>query len=220
LKLRFSYVLLLLPLWSCQQQAVAQDDAGQHPLKSTTPAPPSPLKHPPFTPLTGSERFDYFLHHTFGPMAIARSVVWSGLAQAADTPPEWGQGMEGYGKRLAAKFGQHTAKASIQDGTAALLHEDPRYIPSGRTGFRPRLAYAAEHAFLIYRNDGTPKFADSRLIGCFGGAAIARAWYPRGDRTYADILKSGATSFGIDAGMTVVKEFWPDIRRGINRLFR
>ncbi len=128
--------------------------------------------------------------------------------------------MEGYGKRVASKFGQHAIKASIQDSLAALLHEDPRYIPSQGTGVGSRTVYAVKHAFLVYRDDGTTKFADSHLIAAFGGAWAAHAWYPQSDRTAADVLTSGSIAFGVDAGMTVLKEFWPDIQRRLRRLFR
>ncbi len=200
--------------------AMAHEDKNQHPLRPTTSAPSSSPISPTFHPLTGSERFHYYLSHTFSPLAFARSAVWAGLDQAVDTPPEWHQGMKGYGRRFGAKFAQHTVKDTLQDSVAALLHEDPRYIPSGRTGIGSRTAYAVKHAFLVYRNDGTVKFADSHLIACFGAAAISRAWWPPADRTVQNTLTSGLTSWGVDAGMTVLKEFWPDIRRKIGGMFR
>ncbi len=219
MKTLFSFALIAC-LWMFPPAAMAHEDKDQHPLK---PSPrlrvPSP-QPPVFQPLTGSERFNYYLHHTFGPLAIARSTVWSGINQAADTPSEWGQGMKGYGRRLADKLGQHAIKDSIQDGMAALFHEDPRYIPSRRNGIGSRTAYALEHAFLVYRNDGTTKFADSHLIAAFGTAAISRTWYPQSHRTVGGTLEAGAISYGVDAGMAVVREFWPDIQRRISSLFR
>jgi hypothetical protein len=166
-----------------------------------------------FTPLTGSEKWHYYLRSTYGPVSIARSVTWAGINQAMDSNPEWGQGMEGYGKRLGSKFAQYAIKRSVSQGLGAWWHEDPRYFPATSSGLWPRTLHAVGWTFRTRTDDGGEKFADARLIGTFTGALVSRTWHPEDQRTLRSGLQSGAISVGIDAGWNVFKEFWPDIRR-------
>lgn len=42
-----------------------------------------------------------YVTHTYGPVAAGRSAFGAGVAQAEDTPHEWGQGAVGFGRRFA-----------------------------------------------------------------------------------------------------------------------
>ena len=68
--------------------------------------------------------------------------VGSAVNQANDTPHEWGQGMAGFGRRIASAFGKHIVHKSIQYPVSKLLHEELSYHPSGKEHFRPRLKSA------------------------------------------------------------------------------
>lgn len=170
-----------------------------------------------FTPLTGRQKLHYYLKTAYGPASLLQSVAGAGVNQARDHPTEWGQGMGSYGRRFAAKYSHQIFKRSLQIGVATLLQEDPRYFHSQRTGLWSRTAYAITQTFIIYRNDGRRKFADSRFIGAFGAGFISRTWYPERYHTVTRGLESGSVSIAIDAGMNVFKEFWPDIKRKIRR---
>jgi hypothetical protein len=189
-----------------------QPPPPQLPRASTNPA-VAVSATAPYIPLTGSEKWHYYLRSTYGPLAIGRAVFGAAINQAQDSNPEWGQGAEGYGKRLASKFGQHVIKRSVTQGLGSLLHEDPRYFASTSSGFLPRLKHAATWEVVTRKDDGSYKIADARLIGTFTGAFVSRAWHPEGERNFTSGLESGAISLAIDAGWNVVKEFWPDVRR-------
>ncbi len=196
-------------VWATQDQPGAPQNLPRAPTAATPPA--GPVSG--YTPLTGSEKWHYYLKSTYGPVAAARVATWSAVNQAQDTNPEWGQGMEGYGKRVASKFGQYAIKRSVAQGLGALLNEDPRYFASTRTGIMPRAAHALAWTFITRKDDGGNKFAEARVIGTFTGSLVSRAWYPEGERSVRNGLESGAISIAIDAGWNVFKEFWPDVRR-------
>lgn len=207
-----------LPLYPSQSPPPARIPPTDTPRDVPARVPPDPAPAPlSFTPMTGREKFSYYVHATFGPVAVGRTVLSSGLAQARNSNPEWGQGMEGYGKRFASKFGQKVIKRSIQHGLGALLREDPRYFHSEKPGLWPRMSWAVTRTFLIRKDSGGYKIADARLIGTFSAAIISRQWHPEPDRTLTNGLRAGATSVGYDVLKNLLKEFWPDIRR---RVFR
>ncbi len=216
--LRNSLAFVLFSLAAGAAMLAAQDQPaapGHLPRARTAPTlPASATSH--YTPLTGSEKWHYYLRSTYGPVAVGKSAVWSAVNQAQDSNPEWGQGMEGYGKRLASKYGQHTIKRSVAQGLGALLQEDPRYFASTNTGFMPRTGHALAWTFITRKDDGGNKFADARIVGTFTGALISRAWHPEGERNVRSGLESGAISLAIDAGWNVFKEFWPDVRRRLH----
>jgi hypothetical protein len=180
--------------------------------------PTVPVTPPPsFTPLTPQGKFDFYVRKTFGLVAIGRSLSLAGINQWRDDPTEWGQGMEGYGRRLASKFGHHTLRRTIQLGAGVWLHEDPRYFRSERTGFWPRTTHAVTSVFITRKDDGGSRFAYSRLIAVFAAALISRTWHPEESRTVKNGLTNGAISLGWDVGNKVFEEFWPDIRRRLRR---
>ena len=219
-------VLLALLPWSPKAVLFAQDkpvidqqigsapfQTGQNlragvPPKDTTLSPPV---------LTGSEKFHYYLKSTYGPTSFLWTAVGASINQGRDHIPEWGQGMQGYGKRYASAFGQKIIKRSIQDGMGAALHEDPRYHFSERDGIWQRTTWAAAQTFVTHKDSGGIRFAFSRFTAAYASAFIARQWHPEKYRTVDDGLKSGSILIGIDTGMHIFKEFWPDIRRSLHR---
>jgi hypothetical protein len=164
-------------------------------------------------PLTGSEKWHYYLRSTYGPKSFGYTIAGAGIKQAQGSVPEWGGGMEGYGKRFASSFGQKVVNRSIRIGLKGLLHEDPRYFASGRSGIWSRTLYAVGQTFVSHKDAGGARFAYSRFAGSFGAAYVSRQWYPDSYHTTSDYLTSGFESVGIDAAKNVFSEFWPDIRR-------
>lgn len=168
-------------------------------------------------PMTDREKLRFYLKNVYGPQAFAYSVAGAGIAQARDDVPEWGQGMEGYGKRLALRVGRRSIKYSIHSGLGILLHEDPRYFTSNRSGFRARSLYAAGQTFVSHKDSGGIRPAYSRFVGIVSATYISREWRPQADQTFSQYAYSSAIWLGIDAAKNVFNEFWPDLRRRFRR---
>ncbi len=164
-------------------------------------------------PMTGREKFRYYLRSTYGPKSIGYTIAGAGIKQAEGSVPEWGGGMEGYGKRFASSFGQKVVNRSIRIGLDGLLHEDPRYFASGRSGIWSRALYAVGQTFVVHKDAGGTRIAYTRFAADFGAAYVSRQWHPDTYHTTSDYLTSGLSSIGIDAAKNVWSEFWPDIRR-------
>ena len=190
-----------------------QHEAGAGSANSQAPTALSKASMVQLAPLTGRQKFRFYLRSTYGSTSLAFSLTGSGINQARDAVPEWGQGMAGYGKRFASSFAQKAVDRSIWLGMGALWHEDPRYFASNRSGIWKRTLYAAGQTFVAHKDSGGTRFAYSRFVGAFSAAYISRQWYPDAYHTTSDYLSAGATSIGIGMAKKVFFEFWPDMKR-------
>ena len=167
----------------------------------------------PSRPLTVGGKLRFYLKATYGPGPLLSMAASAGLNQWRDFPTQWGQGMEGYGRRFASRVGQSTLNNSVRFGVGVALREDPRYFPSARKAFLPRIGHALAYTFVARTDSGGRTFAVSRFAGAFGSAFISNSWYPAGvDDTNHALGRAGIT-VAVDAGMNVVREFWPDVKR-------
>lgn len=214
--------LLYTPGWLIAQTAEepqssqsTQNEASRSALTPSpeTTVPVSPIiRHPPFTTW---EKFKYHAQRSVDPVAVLRSGLGGALNQWRDHPSEWGQGWDSYGVRVASGFGQHLIKQQMLFAVQAIDHESPEHLRSPRHGLKNRVKDAIRYTFTSGTDDGKFMPAYSRFIAAYGAAYISRAWYPSQYHTVGSGLKAGTTSLGIDVGMNLLREFWPDIR---NRL--
>ena len=154
-----------------------------------------------------------YVKHTFGKQAALQTGVSAGVQHLRNSPHEWGQGIGGFGKRVASGFGQHVVKNSIQYPIAAFRHEELGYRPSGKKGFGPRLGYALTSTVITHKTtNGKKTVAAGRISGAVGSGFISRAWQPARLHTVSSGAASAGVMLGVDAGNNVVREFWPEIR--------
>jgi hypothetical protein len=151
--------------------------------------------------------------HAVGPTSVGRAAMGAGINQANNTPHEWDQGAQGFGKRFASSFGRHILKKGIQYPVSKLFHEELSYHRSNKTGFGPRLKYALLGVVITHKTtDGSATVAKGELTGAFGSGLISRAWQPASTRTIASGFGAGGLTLAADAAGNVIREFWPEIR--------
>jgi hypothetical protein len=169
-------------------------------------------------PLTPSQKFQLFFKSQTDPWPFGLAAVIAGLNQAQNSPPEYGQGMQGYAKRFGATYtdsfiGNFFGNAVL----TSLWREDPRYFQKGTGSFASRFLWAATATVWCKRDNGTwgPNYAN--VAGNLIGAAIANVYYPQSERTVHDTIYRGlsVTAQGI-IGAEVI-EFWPDMVRHYRR---
>jgi hypothetical protein len=178
---------------------------------STAPAVPMGTAGNGGYPLTQAERFHSFVKRLFSPESVLRSAAGSAILQGTDTPHEWGQGAEGYGRRFASSYGQHITRSTLMYGSSSLLHEDNRYFQSGESGFWPRLKYALTSTVTARRDDGTRHLSYSRIVSYTATAFISRAWQPPSTRGSENAGSALGIAFGVEAAFNVGREFFPRI---------
>jgi hypothetical protein len=184
LEMKTGWVILLLAFagFAIQPPRLqAQSAAGSGDF-ATTPGAPKSTQYPDLTykPPTEKTKFHNYLFDAFGPYPIVAAAVAAGINQADRTPPEWGQGAEGYGKRYASNFGIAIVSTTTRYGLSEALHEDTLYYRCECKGFFPRLGHATISTFTARRGeDGHRVFSFPSLIAPYAGTMTAvYGWFP------------------------------------------
>ena len=175
------------------------------------------VSHDDFAPITHSEQLRHYLTGAFGPKALNKTAASAGIMQLRNAPKEWGRNPAGYGSRFGSAFAQHFIRGTLQYGASAALHEDNRYLPSGKKGFWKRTGYAASSTFLARRDNGKRRFSFSKIGSAGGAGFISRAWLPSSIATASAAASSCGLIIAFDAGSNMFREFWPDLKHHFGR---
>jgi hypothetical protein len=165
-------------------------------------------------PLSAGQKFQLFFKSAFDPWAFGLNAVVAGIGQADDSYPEWGQGMQGYGKRIGAAYTDYFMGNFFGNALLpSLLHEDPRYFQKGSGKPINRILWAAASTVWCKRDKGGwgPNYGN--VGGNLIGAAIARSYYPASYRTVSDTITDGLTVSAEGIVGAEVIEWWPDLVR-------
>jgi hypothetical protein len=165
-------------------------------------------------PLSPKQKFQLFIKGETDPWPFALAAVVSGIGQADDSYPEWGQGLKGYAKRYGAAYSDSFIGNFFGNAVlTSLMHEDPRYFQKGTGSKKSRFLWAAASTVWCRRDNGSwgPNYAN--VGGNLIGAAIARAYYPDRERTVGSTISDGLTVSAEGIVGSEVIEFWPDLVR-------
>jgi hypothetical protein len=186
-------------------------------------------------PLTTAQKFKVVARGSFDKIEFPWYGVLSGISQAENSEPGYGQGWEGYGKRYASAFADGTIENFMTSAVLpSILHQDPRFFQSSEGGFAHRTEYAVSRIFVTRTDSGHSQFNYSEIVGSALSAAIStNTYHPRsfittrynpstGTLTYvfnpsSRTLPNTASVWGTqvlyDTITIVIKEFWPDVHR-------
>src|SRR5262249_26624349 len=134
-----------------------------------------------------------------------------------NSPPEWGQGAAGYGRRLANNLAYNVARNTITYGLSSATHEDTRYFASGKVANRSRIAHALQSPVMARHEDGRDSFSFSNTAGIVGAKLMALTWAPPSWRTPGSVATGMAWSYGGTAALNLVREYVPDLIRRIRK---
>ncbi len=193
-------------------------------LQATAPTPQAhlsgevPLAQRPYQSLTPRQKFTVFVQQIYSPYTLG-TVAFNALqAQAGGDWYTYGGGMQGYGKRYGASL------ANDESGVffgwflyPTLFHQDPRYPLKGNGSFFGRAAYAMSRVLITRGDSGKQQFNYSHVLATFTAAGLANTYYPRNLRGWGDTMDGAGLGLGSDAGMNLLREFWPDIRNRLRR---
>ncbi len=170
-------------------------------------------------PLTAAQKFKVVLRTSFDPVEYPYVGFLAGIGQATDSEPAFGQGAAGYGKRYASTFGDNTIENFMTGAILpSVLHQDPRYYQLGQGSFKHRLGYSISRIFVTRNDSGRNQFNASEVLGSGISATLATySYHPAADRTFANTMSVWWTQVGWDTVAITVKEFWPDIRRRLQK---
>lgn len=165
-------------------------------------------------PISWKEKFKITAEGAFDPYEFAVVGILSGIRQAENAYPGFGQGFKGYAKRYGTGFADQV-DGNIMVGAVfpTLLRTDPRYFQLGKGKFLYRFGYAISRIFVTRRDSGGRLFNFPEFAGNATAIAISNLYYPAADRGFSASANNWGVQMGIDALGNELKEFWPDIHR-------
>jgi hypothetical protein len=189
--------------------------------------------HPP--PLTTKQKFTVVARGSFDKIEFPWYGILSGISQAEDSEPAYGQGLKGYGKRYASAFADGTIENFMTSAVLpSLLHQDPRFFQTSEGSFAHRAGYAVSRIFITRSDSGHRQFNYSEIFGSALSAAIStNTYHPRSfistrfdpttdtliyvhnpsSRTLSNTASVWGTQVLYDTITIAIKEFWPDVHR-------
>ncbi|MGC2270940.1 MAG: hypothetical protein WA539_03100 [Candidatus Sulfotelmatobacter sp.] len=188
-------------------------------------------------PLTTKQKFKVVARGSFDKIEFPWYGILSGISQAEDSEPGYGQGWSGYGKRYASAFADGTIENFMVGAVfPSLLHQDPRFFQTSEGGFAHRAGYAVSRIFVTRTDSGRAQFNYSEILGSALSAAISsNTYHPpafistrydpttntvsyvqnASSRTLPNTLSVWGTQITYDTITIVIKEFWPDVHRKV-----
>ena len=211
LKLILAVSLPLLP----RLPALAQSSGPEKPsFAEMIGLPNQPLAN--YKPVTGPERFKWFVKSTVGP----RSLFFTGpmsaaLSTATDSPSEYGPQWDGFAKRYGMRLTGVSTGNAMEASLGAIWGEDPRYFRSPNRAFGARVKYVISSAFAAPDRNGRFRPAYARFAGNVGNNFLSNTW--RADSEANASSAALRCLYGVleemgDHGLT---EFWPDVRKRV-----
>ena len=167
-----------------------------------------------YQPLTGKERWNHYLSDAFwSPGVFFRAAGPALGAQLNNEPPAWGQGVEGYSKRFANRFGRFALRETYEAAGAAALGHEVRYVRSKRNGFLPRAAHALTANFMTYDRNGRRMPHVAGVGSVFAAEFTANLWMPAGYGDAATAMRGVGIELGVGSTFNLIREFAPDLKR-------
>jgi hypothetical protein len=135
---------------------------------------------------------------------------YAAFDQAINSPPEWGHGWSGYGRRAASNVGSFVIQEGVTEGLAAVMNRPLDYRPCTCQKTSGRAWWAVRGAFEDQMPDGRTPIAVPRIVGAYAGAFAQSTWRPAGSATNsraARALVQGTTSLALGAAINMYYEF-------------
>jgi hypothetical protein len=160
-------------------------------------------------PLNTKQKFRLAWKTTLDPFTVVGVGALAGIEQATNTFDGYGQGAEGYFKRLGASYADAVTGTFIGSAMLpSLLKQDPRYLYKGTGGTRSRLLYALASPVICKGDNMRWQPNYSNVAGAFASAGISYLYYPTSDRNGAGlVVQNSLIRLGEVAFEGVLQEF-------------
>ena len=156
---------------------------------------------------SGNERLKRYLKSMFGPVALATRAAQAGFGTWTNSPEEWGDTWEGFGRRYASRTAGSIIKNSTMYGLDEVLKVDSNFYRSKKRDVGSRIKNALISPVTARRGDGSRTIGIPKLAGIYTSAIIAsETWMPE-RYSWKNGVKAGTISLGFDVGWNLAKEF-------------
>jgi len=167
--------------------------------------------------MSPGQKFELACRNSVSLATIGGALVGAAYNQAVDSPDGYGQGAEGYGKRVGAAMARSASYNLIGNfAIASVMHEDPRFYVKRHLSFMESVKYSAVRVFATRSDDGKPVANYAGLVGPLASEALATTYYPAGDNGVGDVFIRYASDIGWQFGGNLLRQYWPTINRKLH----
>jgi hypothetical protein len=167
------------------------------------------------------DKFYLFLRDSVDPETFLAAGFDAGISQAKNDDPSFGQGGEGYAKRLGVNYVDEVQFRFFKEfAYPTIFSEDPRYYRMGQGPARRRFLHAVAHSVVAYNDHSRPMFNFSEWMGEISAISLSNVYHPGAERGFAPAAETLATDVALDIGYDELREFWPEIARKLKLPFR
>jgi hypothetical protein len=168
---------------------------------------PAQITQTAYTRPTAKKRFISYVNGMVGPIALGKDAATAGISTWRNSPEEWGDKWEGFGRRFASNVGKGIIKQTVSYGLEEAFKLDSKYYRSQKKDFGSRVGNALVSTVTARDKNGHRVFGFPKIAGTYTASIVAaEMWYPsRFD--WKDGVKNGTISLGFTAAFNLVKEF-------------
>ncbi len=163
-----------------------------------------------YTPaLSPGQKFHLAFRNAIDPGSFFATGIASGIQQATNSFPGYGQGVAGFGRRYGANYGNLVSGTFLGGAILpTLFHQDPRYFWKGTGTVRSRVLYAISRPIIQRGDNGKWQPAYSSVLGDLSAGALSNLYYAPEDRQGARLtFINGFIGIGGDAVNDLFQEF-------------
>lgn len=171
---------------------------------------------PQWRSLSVKEKLRYDVRHFFDLEHFVYAGMGAGIDQAREHPGQWGDGWGAFGARYGSHVGQYLVQRSVMAPIQAVDQEDTRFFRSKHTGYKGRFLDAILQTAWRHNDAGGMMPAYSEFLGDYTAAAVSRIWWPKRYHNVSSILVAGSDTVLVDAGVNLLHEFAPDVKRWLH----
>ena len=132
----------------------------------------------------------------------------AGVEQAHKTFPAYGQGAQGYGKRLGGAYADTVSARMFSSALYPMLfHQDPRYYYRGSGSVHSRIAHALASTFICRGDNGQLEPNYSQVLGSFTAAGLSNVYKSPQDRQASTTFRNGLIITAGSAAINLLREF-------------
>jgi hypothetical protein len=164
--------------------------------------------NPAAVPLHPRQKFELAWKLTIDPVNFGVTAAIAGIQQATNDFSGYGQGAQGYGKRLGAAYADSVTSTFIGGAILpSLFKQDPRYFYKGTGTRRSRVFYAIANAVICKGDNGRWQTNYSALLGSLAAGGISNLYYPESDRDVTVTFENTLIGIGASAANNLLQEF-------------
>jgi hypothetical protein len=159
-------------------------------------------------PLAPKQKFELAIRSNIDPVAFLTTAGIAGEEQIRGRFKGYGDGIEGFGRRYGAAYGDNVIGRMIGGAILpTIFHQDPRYFYRGSGSIGFRALYAIGSAIVCKGDNGRWQPNYSHVLGNFAAGGISNLYRPDADRGPLLAINNALIHTAGNAVANLIREF-------------